>query len=340
MEVQKIIDPNDFQIGCIIARFQVHELHMAHIELINFVCDNHKKVIIFLGVSKITDTRRNPLDFATRKAMIQKQYPNIVILPLSDQRSDIVWSHNLDALVSVPYGEKKALLYGSRDSFLPHYKGRNAVTELVSTTYYSGTEVRNEVSKEILESKDFRAGIIHSAYAQRPVTYPTVDVCAYNDKGQILLAKKPNEPQWRFVGGFVDRADLDFEMAARREFSEETGGCSISNLIYIKSQKIDDWRYAREDSGIMTTLFLGRFYHGRIEPTDDISELAWIDANLFTSLGYINKNIMPEHRTLMMTLIHKIYSESLIPNLGEFYKELIEPTDPDIVVKDTKFIVK
>jgi bifunctional NMN adenylyltransferase/nudix hydrolase len=340
MNIQEIVNPTDYEVGCIIARFQVHELHKAHVELIDLVCNNHKKVIIFLGVSKISDTRRNPLDFATRKSMIQELYPNIVILPLADQRYDTVWSNTLDNLISVPYGAKKTLLYGSRDSFLPHYKGRHATTELVSSVYYSGTEVRNRVSKEILDSKDFRAGIIHSAYAQRPVTYPTVDICAYNDKGQILLAKKPNETHWRFVGGFVDRDDTCYEKAAKREFSEETGGCNLSSLTYITSQNIHDWRYKNEDSGIMTTLFLGEFGFGKIEPTDDISELAWIDANKFTSLQYISKNVMPEHVTLMITLMEKVYKEKLIPNLGPFYTQRVEPVDPDIVVRDTTFNVK
>lgn len=339
MEIKKVIEPSEFPIGVIVARYQVHELHEAHKEMIDLVCQNHKKVIIFLGISLITDTKRNPLDFATRKAMIQKEYPNIVILPQRDQRYDKPWSEALDSQISIPFGSNKALLYGSRDSFLPHYKGIHATTELTSNTFVSGTEVRNNISKEILESKDFRAGIIHSTYAQRPVTYSTVDICAYNDEGKILLAKKPHEDKWRFVGGFVDRSDDTFEEAARREFMEETT-CSLSFLRNILSQQIDDWRYKNEDSGIMTTLFLGRFSHGRIEPSDDISSLKWFDAHLFTEKRFIENNIMEEHRDMMMKLISAIYIGELVPNLGKFYEEPEEPIDPDRVIKDERFIVK
>ena len=45
--VKRKIDPSEFEIGVIVARFQVHKLHEAHIRLIDKVCENHKKVIIF-----------------------------------------------------------------------------------------------------------------------------------------------------------------------------------------------------------------------------------------------------------------------------------------------------
>ena len=50
-------------IGVIIGRFQVHELHLAHMALIETVLQNHTKVILFLGTSTAIATRKNPLDF-------------------------------------------------------------------------------------------------------------------------------------------------------------------------------------------------------------------------------------------------------------------------------------
>ena len=300
------INPDNFEIGVIIARMQVHELHDAHVAILDNVCDNHKKVIIFLGVSVISNTKNNPLDFATRKAMIQSKYPQVVILPLKDQRSNETWSQILDNEIKIPFGERTALLYGGRDSFIPHYVGKYPVTELTSDVYYSGTEVRKLVSREILESSDFRAGIIHANYAQRPVTYPTVDIVAYNDKGEVLLAKKPNDAKYRFIGGFVDREDETFDMAAKREFMEETGGCEIGDIRYVASAKINDWRYKKEESGIMTTLFVGKYLWGPIRPSDDISELAWISLdklNTFVSDDTLDGFIVPEHLELMKTFL-------------------------------------
>jgi bifunctional NMN adenylyltransferase/nudix hydrolase len=56
-----------YTIGSLVGRFQVHELHEAHHYLIDQVVKNHKKVILFLGVSKVVGTKKNPLDFESRK---------------------------------------------------------------------------------------------------------------------------------------------------------------------------------------------------------------------------------------------------------------------------------
>ncbi len=314
MQTLPAVEPSDYEIGVIIARFQVHQLHEAHKGLIQHVLNNHKKVIIFLGVSVIPNTRTNPLDFATRKAMIQAEYPQVVILPQRDQRSNKKWSENLDEQIRIPFGTANALLYGGRDSFIPHYEGKHKTTELITDTFLSGTEIRKQVSKEILESSDFRAGIIHATYAQWPVTYPTVDVVAYNEKGQILLGRKPNEPKYRFIGGFVDRTDTSWEHAARREFAEETGNCAIEGLEYVASAPINDWRYNKTQSGIMTTLFLGKFAYGSITPSDDISELKWVSIEDFLDNASIDANIMPEHVELMIKLVSTKYDKISIKN--------------------------
>lgn len=314
MEIKTNIKPADYEIGVIMARFQVHKLHEGQLMLIDTVCRNHKKVIIFLGVSVIGNTKSNPLDFASRKAMIQEVYPNAVILPQKDQRSDEKWSQNLDSEIRTPFGDISALLYGSRDSFIPHYKGKYPVVELTTDIFYSGTEVRKQVSREILTSEDFRAGIIHANYAQRAVTYPTVDVVAYNEKGQILLGKKPNEKKYRFIGGFVDRTDANWEHAAKREFSEETGGCEIGDLKYVASGAIKDWRYNNLESGIMTTLFIGKFVMGRINPSDDIESLSWVNPDDID----VTRDIMIEHQELFELLLNYIGKNKLADVFTEY----------------------
>ena len=40
----------DYQIGVVVARFQIHELHEGHHHVIKQVTGNHKKTIIFLGL--------------------------------------------------------------------------------------------------------------------------------------------------------------------------------------------------------------------------------------------------------------------------------------------------
>ncbi|RYD91505.1 MAG: NUDIX hydrolase, partial [Sphingobacteriales bacterium] len=85
--------------GVIIARFQTPYLHQGHIQLIDQVIKNHKKLIIILGVSPIMGSRKNPYDYYTREKMIKKEYPEIIVLPVSDNPSDKIWSDNLDNLL-------------------------------------------------------------------------------------------------------------------------------------------------------------------------------------------------------------------------------------------------
>ena len=292
------VNPKDYETGVIVARFQGNYLHEGQMKLIGLVKDNHKQVIIFLGVPIIEGTKNNPLSFEVRKVMVEAIFSNITILPLKDQRSNELWSETVDSMIADTFQGSSALLYGSRDSFIPYYSGKHQTVEVITDVIYSGTELRNKVSKEILDNEYYRAGIIYATHAKRDVTYPTVDVAAINADGHILLAKKANEGKLRFVGGFVDRADCSYEEAAKREFNEETGG-EIINLKYIASQKIDDWRYAKEADGIMTTLYLGEFVGGTIEPNDDIVYLHWVNP---TEID-VENDIMEEHKTLMVKLL-------------------------------------
>lgn len=332
MDIAKVINPEDYQVGVIVARYQVHKLTSEQRKMIDFVLSHHKKVIIFLGVATTQATRRNPMDFATRQAMVQKYYPTVRVIPIKDNRSNAVWSKTLDGRISEVFPNTKALLYGSRDSFIPYYEGRFPTTELIGNfTEVNGTELREEVSREIRESSNFRAGVIHAIYARYPQVNATVDICAYNDEGQILLAKKPSEDAYRFIGGFVDARDASLEQAAYREFMEEVNGSHISGLKYILSQKVDDWRYTKEKDCILTTLFLGRYGHGQIKASDDVEEVKWFDVSSFTNPDYIKRNVMPEHQDMMAKLVQKVYEQQLIPNLGGFFKYKEIPKDPDAV---------
>jgi bifunctional NMN adenylyltransferase/nudix hydrolase len=323
MEIKKFIEPSDYEVGVIIGRFQTNKLHEGHISLISQVLSQHKKTIILIGISKIQNTKKNPLDFASRRAMISELFPSVIILPIMDQRLDENWSSGVDMSISLPFGEKSSVIYGSRDSFIPHYKGRYPVIELEASAEHNATNIREEIAKETLETSDFRAGVIYSVYNQRPVTYPTVDVVVHDFEGNILLAKKPNEKYWRFVGGFVDRTDKNYEEAALRELSEETGGnLVVDNPRYIASIKVEDWRYAKEESGIMTTLFLLDKKWGFAKASDDIEDVKWLPIRKLSNEDGIMTNIMPEHRELMRIFINKVYSENLIPKIGERLEEV------------------
>ena len=318
MKIKEEVNPKNFECGVVIARFQTNKLHQGHIDMLNHVVSNHKKVIILLGISVIQNTKKNPLDFATRQFMIHEMFPNVIILPIRDMRDNAKWSQQVDTMISTPFGDKKTVIYGSRDSFIPYYSGKHAVIELEPTADFNATNIREEVAKETLSSADFRAGVIYSVFNQRAKLYSTVDVCAFNENGEILLAKKPNEDKWRFIGGFVDTTDKTKEVASYREFREETGGnCEITDLLYIASLQVEDWRYAKEEDGILTTLFLGRHKFGMAKASDDIETVKWIPIREFSNYDGIRTKVMSEHRELMQILVDKAYKYNLIPNIGE-----------------------
>lgn len=294
-------EQTQYDIGVIIGRFQTNELHAAHEDLFNTVINTHKKVILFSGVSPVLGTRRNPLDFSTRKAMIEERFGTKLsaILPLLDNYSDTIWSQSIDAKIREVFPIGNVLLYGSKDSFIPYYKGKFDTRILEPNTYVSATDMRNAVSKEIISSKEFRAGCIYSIYNQFPIVYPTVDIAIFNnDNSKLLLARKPDQTKYRFVGGFVDVTDCNFESAARREVREETG-LEVTNPEYVCSLNIKDWRYEKETTRtVMTTFFKANVIYGSPTPMDDIEELKWFDIHDVVDL-------MPEHIKLFNKLFIK-----------------------------------
>ena len=288
-------------VGVIVGRFQVHELHSAHLDLIQFVCNNHKKVIIFLGMSPLLVTRNNPLDFESRKQMITETFPNVIVLYIKDRNSDEKWSAELDRqIVDVITPNQTVVLYGSRDSFISHYHGRFATQELVQETFISGSETRKMISKSVKNTPEFRAGVIWAAYNQYPKCYATVDIAIFNeDYTKLLLARKPDETKYRFVGGFSDPGSDSFEADARREVHEETG-LEITDLKHVGSMIVNDWRYRQETDVIKTIFYSCKVLFGRPEAQDDIAEVRWFD---FDKINI--DDLVDEHKKLFAKLALK-----------------------------------
>jgi bifunctional NMN adenylyltransferase/nudix hydrolase len=279
----------DKDVGVIVGRFQVNELHDAHRQIIDFVLNNHKKVIVFLGVSPTLTTKNNPLDYVSRKEMILHAYPNVTVMPIPDHPSDEEWSKELDGRIREACPINSVLLYGGRDGFVKYYHGRFSTTEIEQTVFVSGTEVRKEVSREVRPSADFRSGVIYAAYNQYPKVFATVDV-AIIDGERILLGRKPTQEKFRFLGGFTDPTDNSYEDAAKREVQEESG-LDVEELVYLGSCKIDDWRYRSEEDKIITHLFTAKYIFGNPKATDDIAELRWYKLEELTEDIFVKEHV-------------------------------------------------
>lgn len=293
------MDIKTTQHGVIIGRFQTPELHSEHIKLIQYVLDRHEKVILFLGVSPTLANKKHPMDFITRKYMIEEQFgiSKLTIMPLSDNKSNEIWSKQLDSKIKEVFPLGSVTIYGSRDSFIPYYFGVNKTLELQPDVFVSATDIREVASKKVISSSEFRAGIIYSVYNQFPTVYGTVDVAIIKDD-EILLGQKLGETEWRFIGGFVDTTDESDEAAAKRETLEETS-LEVADLEYVCSMQVEDWRYRGiKDRSIMTRFFKAKYIFGCPTPQDDINALKW-----FKLTPELENILVEEHKKLFKKLI-------------------------------------
>lgn len=305
-------------VGVIIGRFQVSTLTEGHRSLFDSVISRHKKTICIIGLSPIKCTKMNPLDFNSRCEMLKRLYPNIVILYLKDVPLNEDWSSKLDELVhdNTPPGSK-TVLYGSRDGFIRSYTTKKYTTVVLEqNSYTSGTASRKESAYNSKNSKDWRDGVIWATQNQYDTAFSTVDVAICDDDNEvprILLARKPNENKFRFVGGFVDPTikllnetdDLILENA-KRELHEETGGnLEVGDAESIGVAFIDDWRYAAEKSKIYTHLVTTKYLFGRPVPSDDLygGELKWFNLKDCKADNFMEDNMVPQHHKLMKMLL-------------------------------------
>jgi bifunctional NMN adenylyltransferase/nudix hydrolase len=289
--------PDNYQIGVIIGRFQVAELHEAHRKLFESVCAKHQRVLVFVGVSPVLNSRRNPLDFETRKKMLQDAYPDLIVMPIFDNKSDAAWTAELDRRIREIYPLGNVLLYGGRDSFIQYYQGQFDTFELSEDMHISGTENRDIVSRKVRGSEDFRAGAIYATYNRYPISYQVVDIaCIDWEKFQVLMCRKANSDRYGFIGGFVDVQDSSLEVAADREFREETGGAEPGVMEYITSIRLtEDWRYRSENDKLMSALFATTLTFGPLVASDDIEELKWISLDW----DELESVTLPVHQSLL-----------------------------------------
>lgn len=288
-------------IGVVVGRFQVPTLHVGHKYLLNHLKKNHTKRIICIGVALTPPSKENPMDFDTRKMMISKFDPQATILQVVDNRSDNIWSDNLDDLIETTYPNTKVKMYGGRDSFLKNYVGKFEKCYVEAASPISGTELRALTAFDPIDSEDFRAGIIYSTHRHPPKLFMTVDIAVTrkeDDVLKVLLGTKPGLTDLRFPGGFVDTTDDSLELAAKREVYEEADISIEGPLNLVGSYLIDDWRYKKGHDKIMTTFFHGEYTFGNLcKAGDDLASVGWYSLNKDTL-----SKVTPEHKKLFAAL--------------------------------------
>lgn len=305
-------------VGVVVGRFQVDTLSTAHIRIIEEVRSRHHKMIIFLGVSPGIHTKRNPLDYRTRELMILSSFPEITVLPIMDTKDNDTWSAALDRKIREIYPTENAILYGGRDSFLPSYTGKFQSEELTISSPVSGTEIRAAIAAAPRSNASFRAGAIYASQNRFGRIHPVVDVVPIQQgSNRILVGKKPSDKKWRFIGGFVDPSDADYEHAASRELAEETDGSvqvSPKDLMYLGSYKIQDWRYKDPTEVIVSNFYLAPMAKtfneeaDDVRPGDDIGQVHWLSIFDFWNVEAFAALFEEVHQPLATALYSRLAS--------------------------------
>lgn len=309
MKIYKFKEEPKADIGVIIGRFQVDNLHEGHKQLITDVLSRHDRVLILLGTTQILSTKNNPLDFISRKLMIESEFPMVVVSNIMDYPvSNKLWSSQVDIKIKEIFPIGSVLLYGSRDSFISSYEGKFDCVELDSIYTATGTEIREKIRRGIFDNPSFRAGQIYALSNTHDSAFSCVDVAILKND-EILLGRKTGREGYCFIGGFVDPTDTNYEHAARREVHEETG-LVIESFKYISNMRIDDMRYRNENSKIFSTLFVGYYSSGRPQPNDDINELKWFKLSELKERLFIDS-----HKPFFKDLIKFLFMTDQILNL-------------------------
>jgi bifunctional NMN adenylyltransferase/nudix hydrolase len=307
-------------VGVVIGRFQVPELHEAHQQLLQHVIEHSDLLVILVGVSPIDGyAPEYPLTFAQRVEVIRAfsvevirdfSHEHALILPVMDVPTNNEWSTQLDALLRGLFPTDVITLYGGRDSFIPHYTGSlvTACFEPSPAIAVSGSSVRAGLKLELF-SDAFMRGQIFALNQQYPKVYPTVDVAHVRGKfaaAEVLLIQRADTGIWCFPGGFVDPTDGTYEQAAKRELSEEVGLLSEAPLEYIGSAYIHDWRYRGSRDKIMTTFFLSLHTSGFAKlKTDEVTEARYV------SIQECRDLVAPAHKPLAKMLVAYMQKEGL-----------------------------
>jgi bifunctional NMN adenylyltransferase/nudix hydrolase len=218
-------------IGVVVARFQVPELHAGHIALISHALSRHERVLVVLGVHGDYRTERDPLTFEERRYMVRQAFPDsrLLIASIPDHPLTYeLWSEQLDVIIGGIFPDCQAVLYGSRDSFLPKYTGKYATVFVPALPGPSGTELRAGVS--FPRTKAGRAGAIYAVVNRDPIAYARVALAVVDSAHeQVLLYGAPETAGLlAFFGGPMVADDVQASTAASRHLCEAVAQPMIS----------------------------------------------------------------------------------------------------------------
>lgn len=288
--------PAPTEVGVVIGRFQVPNFHEGHRSLLDLVATRHKRVLVILGSPAWKGGKDDPLDYPTRVAMFHREYPDFLVVPVTDQQSDEDWSASVDRVIKDAFTLCSVTLYGARDSFIDHYRGRHKTTEIIQSVESSGTLLREQTAAVPRDTEGFRAGVIYGILNNPGRMAPCVDGAVVRPSPvgiEVCLIKKPGEKLYRFPGGKLEADDESLESAVCREVREETG-LEIGKPIYVASGNLPDWRAVAAGITIHSSLFVLPYIYGAPRGGDDAAWAGFLPLDDLTTDNMENchKNLL------------------------------------------------
>lgn len=285
-------------VGVVVARFQVPALHEGHRYILDYVLERHKTALVILGCSPIM-TDRNPLSFEMRRGMIESIYPQRFTIVSSDSlpSSYEERSRRIGEIIRNTFPNRNAVIYGSRDSFVHTYRGVFETHEVPTVFSGSATEIREKVN--VINSVDFRSGVIYANLHRKRVGYPTVDVVILDPTSEqvLLVGKKDEEGKLRFPGVFFDpELDDSYESAGARCVAKEIPGITTTPLQLLRSLKLDDWRFRKTHDRVITILLQTRYVEGVPLLGKDVDQVCWI------GVGNLSEVLVDCHKPLALII--------------------------------------
>lgn len=317
----------------ILGRFQNYKLHDGYKAMLDYATKNYDKIVIILGKSYRKATVKDPLSVEIRKKVIRRAISITTnhklenILFIKDAKTDVQWCNNLDTLVEGVVENLNFDFLVGRDSFEPHYVGKYKTRFVTIPTVAdtSSTQDRDAIKVEnVSDIYTFAKGVIHAT--QQP--YPRIDVtvdCAlflYDPEKpghpKLVLGRKAHEKGYRLPGGFVDTTDKTFRDAVVREMMEETKVVvHNSDLEYVESLNINDWRYRSGPDTCRTSLFIARLDMSKdnnqfkvkdLEAGDDLCEVVKTTLEVFADGSYSMTHPLEKEHQILVDLAVKHYA--------------------------------
>jgi len=282
-------------VGVIVGRFQVANLTEGHKEIFEHVLSKgHNQNLVVLGVAPFSATRNNPLDFDSRRRMIEDTYPGkFTVLYIKDCCSDVEWSATLDNLISDIAGRRPVILYGSRDSFTKHYSGKYSCEAYQQRLYCSGSQEREEFGKVVSSAPAWRAGCVYATQNREPIVHAAMTVVLVDEDDYVYLFKRDDEWSLSFVTSMV-QADQATAGEMAMDMTITLAGIEVEVVAYAGLVWLTDWRFRAEDDRVLSTVVVVRKLFGVISPGKDVGsvERVHLDAVDETALDDTSRYVL------------------------------------------------